>query len=101
MKKQSLNEHISRMKYLTNYNGKKKVNESIVTNETIDPNEEAAFEQEMTAALNQVMNDLPAELQQVATTQGNKDGQLDVAGTTPAPTAQPQQGQQPVQPQQP
>lgn len=111
MKKQSLNEHISRMKYLTQYNGKKKVNESIVTNETIDPNEEAAFEQQMTAALNQVMNDLPSELQQAATTQGNKDGQLDVAGQPTAqqaqqpvqgtqPTQQPVQGgQQPVQPQ--
>lgn len=97
MKKQSLNEHIDRIKYLTQYNGKKKVNESIVTNETIDPNEEAAFEQEMTAALNQVMNELPGELQQAAKTQGNKDGQLDVAGAQPAIT---QPTQQPVQPQQ-
>ena len=97
MKKQSLNEHISRMKYLTQYNGKKKVNESIVTNETIDPNEEAAFEQEMTAALNQVMNDLPSELQQTAKTQGNKDGQLELTGAAPATTTQPTQ--QPVQPQ--
>ena len=96
MKKQSLKEHINRIKYLTTYNGKKMVNENVITNETIDPNEAAAFEQEMTAALNQVMNDLPAELQQAATTQGNKDGQLDVAGqpTTTQPT------QQPVQPQQ-
>lgn len=96
MKKQSLNEHISRMKYLTQYNGKKRINEEIVTNETIDPNEEVAFEKAMTDALNQVMNDLPGELQQAAQTQGDKDGQLNVAGTQP--TAQ--QPQQPIQPQQ-
>lgn len=95
MKKQSLHEHLNRIKYLTNYNGKRIVAESIVTNETIDPNEEAAFEKTMSDALAQVMNDLPSELEQAATTQGNKDGQLDVAGAT---TTQPTQ--QPVQPQQ-
>lgn len=107
MKKQSLNEHIRRMKYLTQYNGKRSVNESVVTNETIDPNEEAAFEKTMTDALNQVMNDLPGELKQAAQTQGNKDGQLDVAGVPTQQPVQPQQTQpvqaaptQQVQPQQ-
>lgn len=93
MKKQSLDEHINRMKYLTQYNGKKKINENIVTNETIDPNEEVAFEKVMTDALSQVMNDLPGELQQAAQTQGDKDGQLNVVGAQPTT-------QQPVQPQQ-
>lgn len=104
MKKQSLNEHISRMKYLTNYNGKKSMNESIVANEQLDPNETAAFEREMQAALSQVMADLPGELAQVAQTTGDKDGQLELAGdqttqqpATQQPTQQAQPATQPVQ----
>jgi hypothetical protein len=93
MKKQSLNEHISRMKYLTKYSGKKSMNESFVTNETIDPNEAAAFEQEMQTAMNQVMTELPGALANAAKTTGDRDGQLELAG-------QQQTTQQPVQPQQ-
>lgn len=113
--KKSLNEHINRMKYLTDYNGKGKkiMNEEAPVqgqpapavqapvqtqqpnNQQLDPN----FEKEMQAALNQVMNDLPAELGQLAQTQGNKDGQLG-DGTTTAPQAtqptQPTQGTQPI-----
>jgi hypothetical protein len=100
MRKSSLNEHISRMKYLTKYDGKKSMNESVVANEQIDANEVAAFEQEMTTALNQVMADLPAELAQAAKTTGDRDGQLEIAGdpqATQQPTQQAQPATQPIQ----
>lgn len=76
------------------------MNESIVTNETIDPNEEAAFEQQVTAALNQVMGELPNALANAAKTTGDKDGQLELAGQ-PDQLQQPVSAQQTVQPQQP
>lgn len=41
---------------------------------------DAAFEREIDTAMNQLMQTLPAELQKVATTQGDRDGQLEPVG---------------------
>lgn len=88
-----MNEHISRMKYLISYSGKNRINEDLQQqvpqqNTTeIDP----VMEKEMIAALNQVMDDLPSELQQA---DRNHDGQLEIAGQQPVQT---QVQQEPVQ----
>jgi hypothetical protein len=105
--KKSMNEHISRMKYLSSYNGKTRMNEDmqqapagqpapaaqpaqgqqpVQQNPQQQAQADAAMEKEMVTALNQVMNDLPNELRQADT---NRDGQLELAG-------QPAQGQQPA-----
>jgi len=89
--KKSLNEHISRMKYLTKYDGKRSINENLAIHEdgNIDPN----FEKEMQAALGQIMQDLPNELSNLAKNAGDRDGQLELTGGQ-----QPVQGQQATQP---
>lgn len=64
---------------------------------------DANLEQQMDIALGQLMQALPQELQQVATTQGDRDGQLELVGQPQAPQQQqPQvtqqtQGTQPAQ----
>lgn len=93
-----MNEHINRMKYLSSYNGKTRMNEDmqqapagqpapVQQNPQQQAQADAAMEKEMVTALNQVMNDLPNELKQADT---NRDGQLELAG-------QPAQGQQAAQ----
>lgn len=92
--KKSLNEHIERMKFLTKYNGNRSVNENFAVQEdaAIDP----AFEQEMKAALGQIMQDLPNELASVAKNSGDHDGQLELTGDQQQ--VNPNAPQQPVQP---
>lgn len=103
--KKSLYEHIERMKFLSKYNGKRSINEDVQQqggqqNPTqpqsqqagIDPN----FEKEMTAALGQIMQDLPNELADVAKSGGDRDGQLELTGDQQQ--ANPNAPQQPQQP---
>ena len=96
--KKSLNEHINRMKYLTQYDGKKSLKESFAIQEEgeIDPN----FEKEMQAALSKVMSDLPSELNDLARNSGDRDGQLELTGDQQGQPATGTQPQQLVQPQQ-
>ena len=64
---------------------------------------DAAFEREVDTALNQLIQTLPQQLQQIATTQGDRDGKLEPVGQEnqqPA-TQQPQQAGQPTQQTQP
>jgi len=104
MMKKSLDEHINRMKYLTDYSGKgKKINENApvapvqtqqATQTTqqsqVNPQQaEAAFEKEMQAALSQIMQDLPNELNNVARNSGDRDGQLELAGDQQTAPQQP------------
>ncbi len=58
------------------------------------PQNDAAFEHEIDTALSQIVQTLPQELQKVATTQGDRDGQLEPVGQT---AQQPLAGQQTVQ----
>lgn len=64
---------------------------------------DANLEQQMDIALGQLMQALPQELQQVATTQGDRDGQLELVGQQQAPqqtqqtqVTQPAQQTQPI-----
>jgi len=56
---------------------------------------DATFEREIDSALNQIMRELPQDLQQVATTQGDRDGQLEPVGQAGAQGSV--QGTQPAQ----
>lgn len=98
MTKRTLDEQIKRIKFLNGYNGNTtKMNESAILEAApLDP----AFEKEMQTALAQVMNDLPAELSDVAKTTGDKDGQIEMAADANQPAQQPQPAAQPVQPNQ-
>lgn len=71
----TINEHINRIKFLFEYNSKNPINENQYIEENdIDPN----FEKEITLALNQAINDLPNELNIIAKTTGDRDGQLEL-----------------------
>jgi len=86
MSKKSLTEHINRMKYLTDYNVKKTIKEDVQP--AVAPQQtqqqqpqqnqaqnDAALEKELDIAMNQVVQNLPAELKQA---DANHDGQLTV-----------------------
>lgn len=109
--KKSLDEHINRMKYLTTYNGKKRINEDLQPAPAAQPatqpaqgqqqpqqNQaqiEANLEREMDAAMNQIIQQLPSELKQI---DANHDGQIDVndGAQQQSQQSQVQQPQQPV-----
>jgi len=101
MSKKTLKEHVERMKYLTDYNVKKRINEDIQPapapqqpqnqNPTqVDPN----LERELEAAMNQLIQKLPADLQKA---DANHDGQLNVNDGSQQQAAPAQQATQPAQ----
>jgi len=105
MEKKSLNEHIDRMIKISEYKipetKRTLVEMSLPIGEVAPMGQQPqqqnpaqvdqAFEREVDAALNQIMQTLPQELQKIATTQGDKDGQIEPIGQeNQQPAAQPQ-----------
>lgn len=95
--KKSLDEHINRMKYLTDYSGKgkKKINEQapVQTQPAAQPAQgqqpnieqqldqllnSPQLDQELNNAMATVTKTLPADLSKIAKTTGDRDGQLEV-----------------------
>jgi hypothetical protein len=71
----SINEHINRIKFLFEYDTKNPINENqFIQEDDFDAN----LEKEITLALNQTLNDLPNELNVIAKTTGDRDGQLEL-----------------------
>ncbi len=110
MEKKSLNEHLERILKVSDYKIPQtkrilvEMNVPIVQNEIEQPpvqqqtqqnsaQNDANFEREVDAALNQIMQILPQELNKLATTQGDRDGQIELIG-------QEQNANTPPQPQQ-
>jgi hypothetical protein len=95
--KKSLNEHINRMKYLTNYSGKKSINEQAPApvqgqqptqgqpqqGQNVDQQLDQLLanpqlDAELNNAMAQITKTLPNDLTNIAKTTGDRDGQLEV-----------------------